>query len=95
MKRPTKEQTVKALKESIDKWDKIRLSIRNSPEHPCPLCDLFDVKDAEGNSKSCSWCPIKDPLARSCCNEWSDVRHYIDLLQNKLYSELRKREKRS
>ena len=87
MKRVTKTQLRKALKQSIEKWKDIKDRVQHSPEHPCALCDLFDGDGVKANR--CKGCPLHDPddAPRVCCWEWSRVSTAVEDLIKRLKRE--------
>ena len=71
MTKPMDEQTLKALRGSIRKWERVaKGEIRDKGPQNCPLCKLFNNNDIEGedcvgwgvvikaSTKDCVGCPV-------------------------------------
>ena len=63
MNKVSKEKTLKALKETIERWEKIRdLGMDFKTSTQCVLCDLFGDLDGE-----CRDCPIRKKTGQEQC----------------------------
>lgn len=62
-------QTRAALEGSIAKWTKVALgTYAEQGAKDCPLCGLFNTKEAARNRKLCQGCPINEVTGDSCNN---------------------------
>lgn len=63
------DETLKALKASIRKWERI---VKGGMEGDCPLCKMFRDRDIEDD---CDGCPVMEKTNRPFCRGtpyWDD-----------------------
>jgi len=74
-------ETLKALNESIEHWERLANGTSKDGEgiggNHCALCDMF-VQNAPSHDKLCDGCPVSEAGYHGCGNSpWSDVNNHV------------------